>query len=90
MSNLNIIGYILLILTYICVGWYWYRIGYIDGKREVIMRDELLKDLNEVVSDIRLEIERRAQYPNIGKMGCIKRINKLIEKYDTPKKAGLV
>lgn len=66
--------------SYISVG------DYIIDKQAIITRSiltwhkqrevELLKGLK---ADIQEEINSRPKYPNIGKKGCIKRIQKLID-----------
>lgn len=59
-------------------------------KDKVILKEDLLMDLKIVACEIQEEIDGRAGYPNIGKIGCLKRINKLIEKYNAQnKKAGI-
>jgi hypothetical protein len=49
-----------------------YRFGYVQ--REFIKRQ-----LEFVLSDIQKEIDSNSQYPNIGKIGCMKRIQKVID-----------
>jgi len=44
-----------------------------------VKRDFIKKQLEYVQSDIRDEIERRKGFPNIGKIGCMKRIQKVID-----------
>ena len=49
-----------------------YQLGYVQ-------RNFVKKQLKYVLADIQYEIDGRQQYPNIGKKGCMKRIQKVID-----------
>jgi len=48
------------------------RFGYFHKK-------DLQRKMIDIITDIRQEIASRPQYPNVGKKGCLKRIQKLYD-----------
>ena len=42
-------------------------------------KENLQRRLIDIITDIRQEINSRPQCPNIGKKGCVKRIQKLYD-----------
>lgn len=44
----------------------------------------LLEEIRDVANIIKIEIEKRPNHANIGKKGCLRRLQNLLEKYSGP------
>jgi chloramphenicol O-acetyltransferase len=70
--------------------WFWIKLRWFSitwTKCDVIstyskFKTEIIKDINNLKKDILTEIEYNRNKPNIGKIGCIKRLEKILEKYE--------
>lgn len=56
----------------IMIKLFLYKHGY-------VRKDFVKRQLEFVINDIQFEIEKNSQYQNVGKRGCITRIQKVID-----------